>query len=72
MKDVSVGDTVLPGDRLKDIKLDDEKETVILGPGLRREDNEVFVCKAGFLKKREPSAYYVDGMQRRYVYNISI
>jgi len=67
--EVSMGDVVIPGDRIKDIIKKDEKgekETVILGPGLRREDNAVFICKAGILKKREPVIYYVDSYQKRY------
>lgn len=64
--EVNKGDVVLPGDRIKDITLSNEKEIVILGPGLRRDDDTVFVCKAGILKKREPAVYYVDSYQKRY------
>lgn len=70
--EVNVGDVVMPGDNLKSVmsikkKGKEEKETVILGPGLRREDDNVFVCKAGILKKRDPAVYYVDSYQKRYV-----
>ncbi|XP_032674226.1 exosome complex component RRP40 [Odontomachus brunneus] len=65
--EVNKGDVVLPGDRIKDIILSKEKEVVILGPGLRRDDDTVFVCKAGILKKREPAVYYVDSYQKRYI-----
>lgn len=64
--EVNKNDVVLPGDRLNDIILANEKEIVVLGPGLRRDDNAVFVCKAGILKKREPAVYYVDSYQKRY------
>lgn len=64
--EVNKGDVVLPGDRIKNITLCNEKEIVILGPGLRRDDDTVFVCKAGILKKREPTVYYVDSYQKRY------
>lgn len=69
--EVNVGDVVMPGDSLTNIKSfkkesKSEKEIVILGPGLRREDDAVFVCKAGVLRKREPAVYYVDSYQKRY------
>lgn len=69
--EVSVGDVVMPGDSLKDIKSikkegKNERENVILGPGLRREGDKVYVCKAGILKRRDPAVYYVDSYQKRY------
>lgn len=69
--EVSPGDVVMPGDNLKDIGLlkkegKHEKENMILGPGLRREGDKVYICKAGILKKREPAVYYVDSYQKRY------
>lgn len=69
-----MGDVVMPGDSLKNImpvkkEGKNEKELVILGPGLRREGDAVFVCKAGVLKKREPAVYYVDSYQKRYIPN---
>ncbi|XP_012543210.1 exosome complex component RRP40 [Monomorium pharaonis] len=72
--EVSVGDVVMPGDSLNNIgpvqkKRGNEREIVILGPGLRREGDAVLVCKAGVLRKREPSVYYVDSYQKRYIPN---
>lgn len=64
---MNVSDVVLPGDHLRDIASVNEKEIVILGPGLRRDGDAVFVCKAGVLKKREPAVYYVDSYQKRYI-----
>lgn len=66
-----MSDVVMPGDSLKDIKSmkkegRNERENVILGPGLRREGDRVYVCKAGILKKRDPAVYYVDSYQKRY------
>ncbi|RLU26827.1 hypothetical protein DMN91_000624 [Ooceraea biroi] len=67
--EVNVGDVVMPGDSIRNIKKEgkEEKETIILGPGLRREDDVVYICKAGVLRKREPVVYYVDGYQKRYI-----
>lgn len=65
--EVSVDDVVMPGDVIKDILSSNKKETIVLGPGLRREADTVFVCKAGILKKRHPAIYYVDSYQKRYV-----
>lgn len=69
MIEVSVGDTVMPGDIVKDIATINKKETIILGPGLRREADTVFAYKAGVLKKTDPAVYYVDSYQKRYVPN---
>lgn len=65
-----MGDVVIPGDNISNIMAikkegKDEKETVILGPGLRREGDVVYICKAGVLRKREPVVYYVDCYQKR-------
>ncbi|XP_046827619.1 exosome complex component RRP40 isoform X2 [Vespa crabro] len=65
--EVNVDDIVMPGDIVKDIFKNDIKETVVLGPGLRREADTVFICKAGILKKRPPAVYYVNNYQKRYV-----
>ncbi|XP_003708120.1 exosome complex component Rrp40 [Megachile rotundata] len=67
--EVSVGDVVMPGDTVKDITTVNKKETIILGPGLRREADTVFAYKAGILKKAEPAVYYVDTYQKRYIPN---
>lgn len=69
--EVKVGDVVMPGDCFRDfvsIKKEgkEDRDAVILGPGLRREGDTVFICKAGILKKREPAVYYVDSYQKRY------
>ncbi|XP_003698781.1 exosome complex component RRP40 [Apis florea] len=67
--EVNIGDVVMPGDTVKDITTINKKETIILGPGLRREADTVFAYKAGILKKTEPAVYYVDSYQKRYVPN---
>lgn len=67
--EVTVNDVVMPGDVIKDILSSNKKETIVLGPGLRREADAVFICKAGILKKRNPAIYYVDSYQKRYVPN---
>ncbi|CAK9810035.1 Exosome complex component RRP40 [Anthophora plagiata] len=69
MIEVNVGDAVMPGDMLKDIATINKKETIILGPGLRREADIVFAYKAGILKKRKPAVYYIDSYQKRYIPN---
>lgn len=67
--EVSVGDVVMPGDTVKEIATINKKETIILGPGLRREADTVYASKAGILKKGESAVYYVDSYQKRYVPN---
>ena len=64
MVNVKIGDVVLPGDRLLDIDTKDTKHKIILGPGLRRDDEKVYACKAGILRKKA-YVYYVDSYQKR-------
>ncbi|XP_063536687.1 exosome complex component RRP40 [Cydia strobilella] len=64
---VSVGDVVLPGDYCEEITNVGEKSKVILGPGLGRELDKVYMTKAGILRKRSPNTYWVDNQQKRYV-----
>ncbi|OWR43935.1 exosome complex component RRP40 [Danaus plexippus] len=63
----SIGDVVLPGDYCEEITVAGEKTKVIIGPGLRRELDRVYITKAGVLKKRNPCTYWVDSYQKRYV-----
>lgn len=64
--EISVGDVVMPGDRIKDIETADKNQKIILGPGLRTDGEAIYACKAGILKKRI-SIYYVDTYQKRYL-----
>lgn len=65
--EVPVNDVVLPGDICKEITTIGEKNKIILGPGIRKEANNVYSTKAGVLKKRHPITYWVDNYQKRYV-----
>lgn len=62
--EVSIGDAVMPGDRIKIIESNEKNQKLILGPGLRTDGEKVYACKAGILKKRI-SVYYVDSYQKR-------
>ncbi|CAG9786952.1 unnamed protein product [Diatraea saccharalis] len=64
---VSIDDVVLPGDYCEDIVNAGEKSKVILGPGLRKEIDKVYITKSGVLRKRAPNTYWVDSYQKRYV-----
>lgn len=64
---VSIGDVVLPGDYSDEITAIGEKGKVILGPGLRKELDKVYMTKAGVLRKRNPNTYWIDSHQKRYV-----
>ncbi|KAF7989008.1 hypothetical protein HCN44_007318 [Aphidius gifuensis] len=63
------GEIVMPGDTIKVATPQNPKEKIILGPGLRRDGDILYACKAGLLKFRTPSIYYVDSYQRRYIPN---
>lgn len=62
-----VGDVVLPGQRCKDLVAAGEKGKIILGPGLKKDFDEIYATKAGIFKHRHPKAYWVDSYQKRYV-----
>lgn len=64
---VRPGDVVLPGDVVSEISSLSSKIKIILGPGLKRDSDKVFTCKAGVLQKREPNTFWVDNHQKRYV-----
>ena len=53
---------VLPGDVLGNVEPD---SALKLGPGLRMEQNSVVAVKAGKLRFRKPSIYWIDSNQRR-------
>ncbi|XP_020707819.2 exosome complex component RRP40 isoform X2 [Athalia rosae] len=65
--EVSVDKVVVPGDVVEEIRTTNDRERVILGPGLRRDGELVLTTKAGVLRKRKPTIYYVDSYQKRYV-----
>lgn len=64
---VKAGDVVVPGDTVADVQEISTKKKVILGPGLRIQDNNIVVCKAGVLKRKQPHTFWVDSYQKRYV-----
>ncbi|KAL4641567.1 exosome complex component RRP40 [Arapaima gigas] len=64
-----VGDVVLPGDVFSFASLaqDSRMEKIICGPGLRRNGDEVLVCKSGVLRHKPANLFWVDSQQKRYV-----
>ncbi|XP_078267902.1 exosome complex component RRP40 isoform X2 [Rhinoraja longicauda] len=62
-----VGDVVLAGDLLTFPAAHGAK--VLCGPGLRRQGSGLGLaaCKSGILRHKEPSVYWVDSQQKRYV-----
>lgn len=61
-----VDTVVLPGDVILNIN-SDTKSKVIIGPGLRVYSNKVVAAKCGILNKKEPSTYWVDSREKRYI-----
>lgn len=65
-----IGEVLLPGDVFKfslpeggDCNVKTEK--IICGPGLRRNGEEVHVCKSGVLRHKQANLYWIDSQQRR-------
>ncbi|KAJ8371664.1 hypothetical protein AAFF_G00303400 [Aldrovandia affinis] len=59
-----VGSVLLPGDIFS---FESKEEKVICGPGLRRNGDEILVCKSGILRHKQPNMYWIDSQQKRYV-----
>lgn len=65
-----IGEVLLPGDVFS-FKLPEDgdanikPEKIICGPGLRRNGEEVQVCKSGILRHKQPNLYWIDSQQRR-------
>ncbi|XP_002730573.1 exosome complex component RRP40-like [Saccoglossus kowalevskii] len=62
-----VNEVVLPGDILQELSDSEQYPKLRLGPGLRIDVDNVVVCKCGILRFREPSVFWVDTHQKRYV-----
>ncbi|XP_030622567.1 exosome complex component RRP40 [Chanos chanos] len=67
-----IGDVVLPGDIFSfELPVTEDgsvkAEKIICGPGLRRNGDEVLVCKSGILRHKQPNLYWIDSQQKRYV-----
>ncbi|XP_006629821.1 exosome complex component RRP40 [Lepisosteus oculatus] len=65
-----VGEVLLPGDVFSFESPGSEsniQDKVICGPGLRRNGDEILVCKSGILRHKEPNLYWIDSQQKRYV-----
>ncbi|KAJ8247646.1 hypothetical protein GJAV_G00248650 [Gymnothorax javanicus] len=60
----NVGEVLLPGDTFS---FEGKPEKVICGPGLRRNGDEILVCKCGVLRHKHPNMYWIDSQQKRYV-----
>lgn len=57
----------MPGDIVSEVQAAAATKKVILGPGLRKYNDQVVACKAGILKSRTPNIYWIDSYQKRYV-----
>lgn len=62
-----LGDVLMPGDVAQTVQSAAKNKKVVLGPGLRRQDDQVIACKAGVLRSRPPNTLWIDSYQKRYV-----
>ncbi|XP_067677980.1 exosome complex component RRP40-like [Haliotis asinina] len=62
-----VGSVFMPGDLLTNLKYSETSGKCNLGPGLRLDEENVYVTKPGILRYREPHLYWIDCHQKRYV-----
>jgi len=65
---VELDNVVVPGDDVRDI-IDNQgqEQQVLLGPGLHREGERIFVTKPGILRKKDPGVFWIDSHIKRYV-----
>ena len=57
----------LPGDILQGLKQFENSGKTVLGPGLKKESEEVKVVKPGILRFKEPNIYWIDCHQKRVI-----
>ncbi|KFB45490.1 hypothetical protein ZHAS_00013425 [Anopheles sinensis] len=70
MGETAIDRTILAGDIVPEpMELMKMNKKVILGPGLRIEEDVVRASKCGQLKMKAPNTYWVDAYQKRYVPN---
>ncbi|CAH1772438.1 unnamed protein product [Owenia fusiformis] len=62
-----VGKIFMPGDVLSNLQASQKSGKVVLGPGLKCDNDSVFVNKPGVLKHKEPNFYWIDSHQKKYV-----
>lgn len=64
-----VGDVVLPGNIVREAEtLAKENKKVVLGNGLRSENEQILISLSGHLCKRKgKNIFYVDSYQKRYI-----
>lgn len=60
---------VIPGDIVTEAQELSTNKKIILGPGLRKQNDHIIACKAGALKMKHPNAFWIDSYQKRYVPN---
>ena len=60
-----VGEVVMPGDVLENLKESETTGKISVGPGLQNELEKIVVTKPGILKFKEPNIYWIDCHQKR-------
>lgn len=64
-----IGEVLLPGDVFTfeppAPEFNVKPEKVVCGPGLRRDGDDVRVCKCGVLRHKAPNMFWIDSQQKR-------
>lgn len=55
----------LPGETICDLKESEKTSKVLVGPGLRQDEDSVVVTKSGILRFKEPNFYWIDSHIKR-------
>ena len=64
----AAGCVYLPGDVVNDLKQSENSGKTILGPGLKKESEQVRVIRPGVLRFKDPNVYWIDCHQKRVGY----
>ncbi|XP_063431326.1 exosome complex component RRP40-like [Mytilus trossulus] len=61
------GHVYLPGELICNLKESEKTSKVLVGPGLRQDEESIIVTKCGLLRFKEPNFYWIDSHLKRYV-----
>lgn len=62
-----VGRVFLPGEIISDLKESEKSAKILVGPGLRQEEDSIIVSNPGVLRFKEPNFYWIDSHIKRYI-----
>lgn len=59
------GHVYLPGELICNLKESEKTSKILVGPGLRQDEESIIVTKCGLLRFKEPNFYWIDSHLKR-------